>query len=77
MITTLDLTTIVASTGTTGGTLTFGEATTTGGTTIITALTILTLGIIAYLFDQKFNLDLDQNQDHKILDQESERSNKE
>ena len=75
MITTLDLTTIVASTGTTGGTLTFGESITTGGTTIITALTILTLGIIAYLFDQKFNLDLDQN--HEILDQESERSNKE
>lgn len=75
MITTLDLTTIVASTGTTGGTLMFGEGITTGGTTIITAFTILILGIIAYLFDQKFNLD--QNQDQEILDQESERSNKE
>jgi len=63
IITTMsDLTTIMASTGTTGTTLITGDGITTGGTTII-AIGIMAIGGIMYLLDQKFFLN--QNQQHQ------------
>ena len=68
-ITMLDLTTIMASTGTTGTTLMTGDGTTTYGTTII-ATGIIILGVIAYLLDRKSFLNLDQELDQNQKNQE-------
>lgn len=71
-ITMLDLTTIMASTGTTGTTLMTGDGTTiTYGTTII-AIGLIILGVIAYLLDRKSFLNLDQELDQNQKNQESE-----
>lgn len=67
----LDLTTIMASTGTTGTTLMTGAGTTTYGTTII-AIGLIILGVIAYLLDRKSFLNLDQELDQNQENQESE-----
>ena len=68
-ITMLDLTTIMASTGTTGTTLMTGDGTTTYGTTII-AIGLIILGVIAYLLDRKSFLSLDQELDQNQKNQE-------
>ena len=70
-ITMLDLTTIMASTGTTGTTLMTGDGTTTYGITII-AIGLIILGVIAYLLDRKSFLNLDQELDQNQKNQESE-----
>lgn len=67
----LELTTALASTGTTGTTLMTGDGITSGGTTII-AIGIIILGFIAYLLDQKFFLSLDQELDQDQKNQELE-----
>lgn len=67
----LELTTVLASTGTTGTTLMTGDGITSGGTTII-AIGIIILGFIAYLLDRKFFLSLDQELDQDQKNQELE-----
>lgn len=67
----LELTTVLASTGTTGTTLMTGDGITSGGTTII-AIGIIILGFIAYLLDRKFFLSLYQELDQDQKNQELE-----
>lgn len=59
IITMLDITTMLASTGTTGTTLMTGDGTTTGGT-IIVAIGIIAIGAITFLSNQESILSLYQ-----------------
>jgi len=58
-ITMLDITTMLASTGTTGTTLMTGDGTTIGGT-IIVAIGIIAIGAITFLSNQESILSLYQ-----------------